>query len=110
MLETLTSDLPSPTKAIFTRERTGDILLITGTTGGLGCHLLQDAFNNPNTVRIFALNRQQASGLLERQRQVLVAHGLDGTLVYSEKVILLEGELTAPCFGLEKKRFEEVSE
>jgi hypothetical protein len=88
---------------------TEQVLLLTGTTGGLGSHILRDACENEEVVRVYAFNRPQKKGsLAQRQRDVLREHGLDESIVDNEKVVLLEGDLTAENFGLEESVYKEV--
>jgi hypothetical protein len=88
---------------------TGQVLLLTGTTGGLGSHILRDACENEKVVRVYAFNRpQKRAPLAQRQRDVLREHGLDERIVDNKKVVLLEGDLTAENFGLEERVYKEV--
>jgi hypothetical protein len=105
MVATYTANLSSPSTS---QRPSGQVLLITGTTGGLGCHLLQNAYENPSITRIYALNRKQTPSLADRQQQVLREHGLDERIAQSKKVLLLEGDLTAPFFGLPENVFNDV--
>jgi hypothetical protein len=99
----MTSDV-RPSNAL-----TGQVLLLTGTTGGLGSHLLRDACENKKVIRVYAFNRPQRRGsLAQRQRDVLREHGLDEGIVDNEKIVLLEGDLTAEHFGLEESLYKEV--
>jgi hypothetical protein len=101
----------STTNICHQSDSTGQVLFITGTTGGLGCHLLHDAYENEEVVRVYAFNRPQRSGtsLAERQRQVLRVHGLNESIVEKKKIVLLEGDLTAEKFGLSERAYKEVS-
>jgi hypothetical protein len=88
----------------------GYVVILTGTTGGLGSSVLAGLCASPRVRKVYALNRRSSKvrSLKERQREALASRGLDEHVVDSEKVILLEGDLTLPDFGLEEAVFREV--
>jgi thioester reductase-like protein len=86
------------------------VVLVTGTTGELGCYLLQNLLADDRVVRVYALNRPTRYRILrERQASALVDRGLVADLVDSPKLCLLEGDLTGSHFGLSASVYEEVS-
>lgn len=91
-------------------EGGGDVVLVTGTTGNLGCYLL-DALVSSGEVRlVYGLNRASRDGvsLVERQKEALRHRGLDARILQSPKVVLLEGSLTDPAWGLSAEMYEQV--
>ncbi|KAL6306740.1 hypothetical protein BKA93DRAFT_894740 [Sparassis latifolia] len=90
--------------------QTGDVVLLTGTTGSLGCHILVQLSLDPQILRIYALNRGSKSGvaLLERQKIALLERGLDAAILDSGKVVLLEGDLTSSYFGVPESVFKKM--
>lgn len=98
-----TGELPQP--------RTTDVVLITGTTGGLGSYVLSQLALNVDISKVYALNRKASDGrtLLERQTSALLDRGLDPVLLDLKKVTLLEGDILVDNFGLSKAMYEEVS-
>jgi anthranilate phosphoribosyltransferase len=65
-------DIPAPeARKVRKRKRSEVVVAITGTTGGLGSHLLDECLRHPNIVRVYALNRRRDSGpqAYERQEQ-----------------------------------------
>lgn len=86
------------------------VVLLTGSTGGLGCYLLSCLVSDASVARIFALNRpaRDKTGLQERQQSALIDHGLDPAILGEKKVALLEGDLTAPNFALLNDVYDEV--
>jgi hypothetical protein len=112
MVEEFTSFPPAANGTTGVRlngATTGQVLLLTGTTGGLGSHILRDACEDEKIVRVYAFNRpQKRASLAQRQRDVLREHGLDEKIVDNEKVVLLEGDLMAENFGLEEGVYKEV--
>ncbi|KIJ41947.1 hypothetical protein M422DRAFT_229444 [Sphaerobolus stellatus SS14] len=110
-----TADLPASNSISAGPEsaaaQSGHIVLVTGTTGALGCYLLAELASRANITRIYALNRpsKQDESLLERQRKALVDRGLDATTVLtSPKIYLLEADVTMPGFGIPSHIYNEV--
>ncbi|KZT73708.1 acetyl-CoA synthetase-like protein [Daedalea quercina L-15889] len=92
------------------RQPEGEVVLVTGTTGSLGSHLLSQLAENGEIGRIYALNRpsRDQRPLRERQRSALTVRGLDADVLDSDKVVLLEGDLTKAYFGVGEALYEEL--
>ncbi|KAK0461856.1 uncharacterized protein EV420DRAFT_1477578 [Desarmillaria tabescens] len=67
------------------------IVLVTGTTGGLGCHILVNLVLDETVKHIYAVNRPGAVPVIKRQEQTFADHGLN---VSMEKVTMLEADLS----------------
>lgn len=81
----------------------GDVVLLTGTTGALGSYLLESLVNDSNVSRVYALNRPDARGARSvyiRQAASFRDRQLDYTVLNSEKLLLLEGNLALDKLGL----------
>ncbi|EIN14664.1 acetyl-CoA synthetase-like protein [Punctularia strigosozonata HHB-11173 SS5] len=96
---------------------TGDVVLLTGSTGGLGCNILHHLLGSKKVSRVYALNRKShsrgsapsADSLLDRQRAALANQGLDEKLASSPRCILVEADLTAaPGFGIPHELYDEM--
>ena len=88
----------------------GEVVLVTGTTGGLGAALLAKLCDTPEVSRVYALNRRNAVPLLQRQKTVLGDRGYDvEAIMGSSKVVYAEADLGQPSLGLEQHLYEEVS-
>ena len=86
MIKKYTSALPEhapDTRDTSSRER---VVLVTGTTGSLGAHVLALLLRDDQTKRIHALNR--GSGLVHRQRAAFSAAQLPFELLDSPKLVL----------------------
>ncbi|KAF8192401.1 hypothetical protein K438DRAFT_2135640 [Mycena galopus ATCC 62051] len=85
-------------------------VLLTGTTGALGCHLLADLLVNDNIRTVYALNRGNGDlgHLIDRQADALVKQGLSPTLAHSEKLTLLIGDLGKDNFGIADEMMTEI--
>ncbi|MBW0473423.1 hypothetical protein O181_013138 [Austropuccinia psidii MF-1] len=68
-------------------------VLITGTTGSLGAHVLEDILKSRNIDRVFALNRfsLQNQSATERHRKAFIERGLDCQLLTEPKLTFLTG-------------------
>jgi hypothetical protein len=97
----------------------GKVVLLTGTTGGLGANILASLIGDEAVSRVYALNRPSkgGEGLGERQRGAFVERGLEGYVSVLEdsqdgdgggKVVLLEGDTGVVGFGLEERLVDEV--
>lgn len=85
------------------------VVLLTGTTGGLGTRLLADLVARSNVSKIWAVNRKQRRSLWERQRASLAKQGLDVRIMESEKVVLVEADISEESVGMGEAALDEVS-
>ncbi|KAF9553317.1 acetyl-CoA synthetase-like protein [Agrocybe pediades] len=89
----------------------GDVVLLTGSTGALGCYILAGLVGNESVSRVYAVNRPSRSTvlLLERQANALMERGLDASdIMGSGKVKLVEADVASPMFGLKHEAYEEM--
>ncbi|EED77357.1 predicted protein, partial [Postia placenta Mad-698-R] len=105
MVAKYSKDFPIHRGSAAANMESGKVVLITGTTGGLGCYALKKLVADPKVTRVYAFNRPAKHGqnLYERQNSALVDRGLDASIVDSEKVVLLEGDLSTTNFGWKRK-------
>lgn len=98
-----------PARPVALRQPTNDldIVLVTGTTGGLGAHILVHLLQDPAVGVVYALNRVSAS--IKQQRTTFDRYGLDDGLLDSSKLRFLMCDLSQPSFGLDLSVYEEVS-
>lgn len=85
----------------------GEVVLVTGTTGWLGSLMLAELLQDPTVKRVYALNRKVGS-TRERQVRAFEEKGIDAKLATSNKLVLLDADLTVEGFGLCGSVFEEV--
>ncbi|KAH9840963.1 uncharacterized protein C8Q71DRAFT_854811 [Rhodofomes roseus] len=112
MVEAYSKDFPThqPSPLATAVPRGRDVVLLTGTTGSLGCHILAQLIADPGVTQIYALNRPSKNGqsLRDRQKAAAVDRGLDVDIDGSGKVTLLEADLTLPQFGLTDTNYQEM--
>ncbi|KAJ7641940.1 male sterility protein-domain-containing protein, partial [Roridomyces roridus] len=76
-----------------TTPRSSDaVVLLTGTTGALGSHLLAMLLESASVQRVYAFNRRGRTPISERQHDAFVDRGLNTELLSSGKLIYLEGD------------------
>ncbi|KAF7357233.1 Acetyl-CoA synthetase-like protein [Mycena sanguinolenta] len=82
------------------RSSTGHVVILIGSTGGLGSHILEILLSHTAIERVYAFNRPGKTSVSVRQREAFVKRALDTTLLASEKLIYLEGDSTKADLGL----------
>lgn len=101
MVKEFTDDFPlhAPSQPAPKEE----VILVTGTTGAIGSHVLERLIATPSVGRIYALNRPDAVGdasSKERQRKTFENQGIDVSTLMSPKLVFLEGDTTMWKLGL----------
>ncbi|KAJ9648117.1 hypothetical protein H2199_001894 [Coniosporium tulheliwenetii] len=89
------------------------IVLLTGSTGSLGSHLVAQLANLPQITKVICLVRIQPhatsqKSAYERQIQALNSKGLPLTDEISSKVEVIETHTAIPFLGLKEEKFEEL--
>ncbi|KAJ7146532.1 putative aminoadipate reductase [Mycena epipterygia] len=78
----------------------GTVVLLTGSTGGLGSHILEILLGLNSVERVYAFNRSGRTPLPERQKAAFVDRALDVQLLSSKKLVYLEGDTSKSDLGL----------
>jgi nucleoside-diphosphate-sugar epimerase len=86
---------------------TGEVILITGTSGSVGSSILVKCLECPNVKHIYALNRP-SSDPVQAQKAAFAKRGFNPSLVDSSRLTLLNSDLTACDLGLGKSLLEEI--
>jgi len=91
-------------------QEAGSVVLLTGTTGSLGAHILAKIVNLSSVVRVICLNRpgvdaKHRQDPYERQFNVLEGKGVALPLQDKLKVEVIETDLGAPRLGLNDTQF-----
>ncbi|KAI0318579.1 acetyl-CoA synthetase-like protein [Amylostereum chailletii] len=93
-------------------EPDGATVLLTGSTGRLGCHLLAQLASDPTVKRVFALNRDAFGGASDpqaRQAEAFKKWGLEVDLLSEDKITLVGCEYGRPRLGLDESTYSEIS-
>lgn len=96
----LSADLSIRPSKLSSREFTKDVVLITGTTGGFGCDVLEHLLRDDEVELVYAFNRPGTDGM-EKQRARFVERGLDVELLSLPKFRLVQAQLDIPDFGID---------
>ncbi|KAJ7609797.1 hypothetical protein DFH06DRAFT_1246824, partial [Mycena polygramma] len=78
----------------------GMVVLLTGSTGGLGSHILETLLRLVSVERIYAFNRNGRTPASERQRAAFADRALDISLLASPKLVYVEGDTSRVDLGL----------
>ncbi|THV07008.1 acetyl-CoA synthetase-like protein [Dendrothele bispora CBS 962.96] len=95
------------------QQRGDRVILVTGTTGALGCHLLTTLLADGEVSRIYALNRKRESFTpLERQIQAFTEREIDTEQMRTcgNKLVVLDADLTQDDFGIDSNIYEDILE
>ncbi|KAJ5622949.1 acetyl-CoA synthetase-like protein [Penicillium lividum] len=84
-------------------------VILTGSTGTLGCYLLQELVKDLDVGTIYAVNRPSSETGPERQRSALIKRGIDPDILSSDRVVMVDADLALPHFGITKDLFEQAS-
>lgn len=116
MIARYTADLPRKAsgRGGVTSEQDGgqapEVVVLTGSTGGLGCQLLYQLARVPSVTRIYALNRSSdRESLRERQANALRDRGLEEGVLEEGKITLIEARLEQEDLGLSESLLDKVS-
>ncbi|KIK80093.1 hypothetical protein PAXRUDRAFT_28248 [Paxillus rubicundulus Ve08.2h10] len=84
------------------------VVLLTGSTGGLGSFLLSRLLENSSVERVYALNRPSSSTpIAERQRSAFLDRGLPVDLLNSCKLVYVEADTLQDQRGLSSALYDE---
>ncbi|GJE99007.1 acetyl-CoA synthetase-like protein [Phanerochaete sordida] len=109
MLASYTDHLPTPAHPADGTTPASPVVLLTGSTGNVGSHILASLLANKRIQRVYTLNRQSPYGS-ERDVLAFTERGLPRELLAQGKLVRLTGDVTQDRFGLEPEQFEEVKD
>ncbi|KAF9257799.1 acetyl-CoA synthetase-like protein [Marasmius fiardii PR-910] len=89
-------------------SRQGKVVLLTGSTGSLGCLLLEKLSADPSVRKLLCLNRPRRGGPQAHQISVLKKRGVVIDPEDWQKVVFLEGQYGADNFGLSDTDYSEA--
>lgn len=85
-----------------------DVFLLTGSTGRLGAHVLEQLLRSEHTTKVYALNRGGAAYPKERHVAAFAKWELDTSLLDDGRVTFLTMDRTEGKLGLSDELYEEV--
>ncbi|PCH35037.1 NAD(P)-binding protein [Wolfiporia cocos MD-104 SS10] len=107
MVAKYAAKLPARPEGLKSWKDEGAVVLLTGTTGSLGAHILTLLLADERVKRVYALNR--GLKVVERQRGAFENAGLPVALLDSPKLVLLSGDLSREDFGLDRQVLDEAA-
>ena len=89
----------------------GSVILLTGSTGSLGSHLLSYLASLPDVDRVICLNRRHPGTNIDpqkRQLSIMQGQGLTLSSHAWSKIHIIQTNLEAPLFGLAESTYDEI--
>ncbi|TFK49392.1 hypothetical protein OE88DRAFT_1662947 [Heliocybe sulcata] len=112
MVEKFSAEFPAvePPLDNTVSASTSRVIVLTGTLGSLGAHMLARSLCALNIDKIYALLRKSdsAQSPFVRQQEALQARGINAAILNSDKLELLEAVLTEPHLGLSEEVYERI--
>jgi hypothetical protein len=102
-----TADLPSVNHTQGSAPGGIPTVLLTGSTGNIGSHILAYLLANKHVGKIYTLNRPSTDPL-ERLKAAFVERGLPVELLADSRLVSLIGDVTSDNFALEASQYLEV--
>ncbi|TFK37077.1 hypothetical protein BDQ12DRAFT_608601 [Crucibulum laeve] len=87
---------------------TGEVILLTGSTGGLGSYILETLILKTDICRVYVLNRRGKLSSFDRQADAFRDRGIAITLLDSPKIKFLEGDTNQFELGVGSNVYEEL--
>ncbi|KIK79350.1 hypothetical protein PAXRUDRAFT_36462 [Paxillus rubicundulus Ve08.2h10] len=85
------------------------VVLLTGSTGGLGSFLLAQLLESPVVKRVYALNRPSSAATIgQREKLAFLDRGLPADLLDSKKLVYIVADASQEKCGLPSALYEEV--
>lgn len=107
MVAKYTADLPTPRASAANTLPGAPVVLLTGSTGNIGSHILAHILADDRIGRVYTINRPSEDPL-GRLRAALTERELPVDLLDTPKVVCLAGDVCREYFGLEVRVYDEV--
>lgn len=107
MIAKYTADLPAPKARAVRTPIVTPVVLLTGSTGNIGSHILAYLLSDSRIGRVYALNRP-SSDPMGRLKAALADRELPQALLEDPRFTSLVGDVTQDRFGLEDSQYTEV--
>ncbi|KAF9019777.1 putative nonribosomal peptide synthetase [Rhodocollybia butyracea] len=72
------------------------VVLLTGSTGNLGAQMLVSLIGDNRVAKVYTFNRPSTYSIIARHKERFEDKALDAGLLFSDKLVFLEGELSKP--------------
>jgi hypothetical protein len=84
------------------------VVLLTGSTGSLGSHVLEGLLRDANVAKVYTLNRPGSMTSAARHLSRFQDKGLDVDLLASLKLVHLASDYSTDNLGLSSQQYDEV--
>ncbi|KAF8129526.1 acetyl-CoA synthetase-like protein [Boletus edulis] len=111
MIDKYSVGLDGPVDGVLPGSQLTDpaVVLLTGSTGGLGSFLLSELLKSPAVQRVYAFNRPSSTkSIVERQKFAFKDKGLQIDLLESNKLVYVEADASQQKCGLSSAQYEEI--
>ena len=110
-IETMIAQYSKPWPTVVGNPEPGMVVLLTGSTGNIGSHILEALLRDPRILRIYTFNRPSSRrvSLLDRHRERFEDKGFDRALLSSKKLVFLEGDASQDNLGVPSLIFNRVT-
>ena len=105
LIDKYTPQLPALPSTTLAPEN--PVVVLTGSTGHLGCQILASLLGHSNVTRVYTFNR--GDGIPKRQKVAFKAVGLPVSLLEDKRLVQLRCDLGADGLGLSGEMLQEVS-
>lgn len=108
LIEGYTTGFPAPKSSAKSSDDV--VVVLTGSTGALGSHILASLLADDKVTKVYTLDRTAADQTVQgRQNESFEDRGLDTSLLESSKLSVLTGSLVQKDFALSKGALDELS-
>nr|ASU91368.1 non-reducing polyketide synthase [Nephromopsis pallescens] len=82
------------------------VVLVTGASGGLGCHLVDQIAQTPDVKTVICLNREKSMGPYVRQQKAMREKGIRSFDKIRPKLLVLQTDSSKLMLGLSSSEYE----
>ncbi|KAG1870691.1 putative aminoadipate reductase [Suillus subalutaceus] len=109
MIERYSVGLEANTTLANRRSQSEHVVILTGSTGGLGSYLLADLLQREDVSVVYAFNRpSKGASIQQRQEDGFKDRGLDFTLLQSDKLVYTETDTSNDHLGLDEELYQKI--
>lgn len=85
------------------KSSNGEVVVLTGSTGSLGTHILEALLVNPNITNVYCLNRRKNAQAIHEAKAKATQFPLSK---FRDRVIFVHADLHQPKLGLDEATYE----
>ncbi|KAG2145295.1 putative aminoadipate reductase [Suillus bovinus] len=90
-------------------NQSNHVVVLTGSTGGLGSYLLADLLQREDVSVVYAFNRpSKGASIQQRQEDSFKDRGLNVNLLQSKKLVYVETDTSDDRLGLDRELYQKI--